>query len=452
MKHFEARLEALDGKGMIVCMSRRICVALYDAIVTLRPEWHSDDDDAGAIKIVMTGAASDPLAWQAHIGRRPRRGATAIAKRAQESRRSAEARDRARHVADGLRRAVHAHDVCRQAHARPRADAGHRPRQPGVPRQARRAVVDYIGIAQNLKKALGQYTPCDQEQTGIDEDEAVAEMLEKLRDRPRHVPRLRLRPGFGRRAARSGWMHGRRHRLGAALAGGGSGQGTSDEGKKRAPSRYADAVLGLIEGVCALPARATRRRRSATRSAFSRPSGGAREERPASGKPRKAERELAVQQLDQPRCGLHRDRRHPEGRGDQDAGHLDPVRRVPGRSPEDATQEPRAGGPAKAAQRGNCRAVENQRRRSQGVLRAARSGRRALPRQRACQTVEVLNELIELAKDIRGARARGEELGLSRRGSRLLRGARRKPERRQAMGDEKLRVIAHELLEGLRRT
>jgi type I restriction enzyme, R subunit len=62
VKHFEDRLAALDGKGMIVCMSRRICVALYDAIVKLRPQWHSDDDETGAIKIVMTGAASDPPA------------------------------------------------------------------------------------------------------------------------------------------------------------------------------------------------------------------------------------------------------------------------------------------------------------------------------------------------------------------------------------------------------
>jgi type I restriction enzyme, R subunit len=59
VKHFEDRLAALDGKGMIVCMSRRICVALYDSIVRLRPQWHSDDDETGTIKIVMTGAASD---------------------------------------------------------------------------------------------------------------------------------------------------------------------------------------------------------------------------------------------------------------------------------------------------------------------------------------------------------------------------------------------------------
>ena len=82
MQHFEARIAALDGKAMIVCMSRRICVALYDAIVKLRPEWHSDDDEAGAIKVVMTGAASDPPAWQQHIGRRAKARRELLAKRA----------------------------------------------------------------------------------------------------------------------------------------------------------------------------------------------------------------------------------------------------------------------------------------------------------------------------------------------------------------------------------
>ena len=47
VEHFEERLEAMDGKAMVVCMSRRICVDLYNAIVKLRPEWHDDDDDAG---------------------------------------------------------------------------------------------------------------------------------------------------------------------------------------------------------------------------------------------------------------------------------------------------------------------------------------------------------------------------------------------------------------------
>ena len=61
MTHFEKRLEAMEGKAMIVCMSRRICVELYNAIVALRPEWHGDNDEPGVMKVVMTGSASDPL-------------------------------------------------------------------------------------------------------------------------------------------------------------------------------------------------------------------------------------------------------------------------------------------------------------------------------------------------------------------------------------------------------
>jgi type I restriction enzyme R subunit len=78
---------ALDGKAMVVCMSRRICVALYDEIVKLRPDWHSTDDNAGPVKIVMTGAASDPQAWQQHIGNKARRDL--LAKRAREIRKTA---------------------------------------------------------------------------------------------------------------------------------------------------------------------------------------------------------------------------------------------------------------------------------------------------------------------------------------------------------------------------
>ena len=75
--HFEQRLEALDGKAMVVCMSRRICIDLYRELVNLRPDWRDDDDDKGAIKIVMTGSASDPLEWQPHVRNKPRREALA---------------------------------------------------------------------------------------------------------------------------------------------------------------------------------------------------------------------------------------------------------------------------------------------------------------------------------------------------------------------------------------
>ena len=73
--HFEARLEEMDGKAMIVCMSRRICVELYKELVRLRPDWYDEDDTRGQIKIVMTGAATDPPDWQQHIRTKNRRDA-----------------------------------------------------------------------------------------------------------------------------------------------------------------------------------------------------------------------------------------------------------------------------------------------------------------------------------------------------------------------------------------
>ena len=190
VNHFEARTAALDGKGMIVCMSRRICVALYNAIVKIRPEWHSDDDENGAIKIVMTGAASDPIEWQTHIGKRPKTRRDLLAKRAKDPH-------------DPLKIVI----VCdmwltgfdapcmhtmyidkpMQGHglmqAIARINRVFRDKPAGL-------VVDYIGIAQSLKNALSQYSQHDQEQVGIDEEEAVAVLMEKVRDRPRHLPRF----------------------------------------------------------------------------------------------------------------------------------------------------------------------------------------------------------------------------------------------------------------------
>lgn len=73
--HFEERSGVLEGKAMIVCMSRRICVDLYDAIINIRPLWHSDDDDKGTIKVIMTGSSSDALNMQPHIRNKPKRKA-----------------------------------------------------------------------------------------------------------------------------------------------------------------------------------------------------------------------------------------------------------------------------------------------------------------------------------------------------------------------------------------
>ena len=73
VEHFDEREEALEGKAMLVCMSRRICVDLYRELIALRPDWHGEDDGQGTIKVVMTGSASDPLDWQQHIRNKPRR-------------------------------------------------------------------------------------------------------------------------------------------------------------------------------------------------------------------------------------------------------------------------------------------------------------------------------------------------------------------------------------------
>ena len=66
VQHFEARISTIDGKAMIVCMSREICARVYNAITALRPEWHSDDPAAGSIKVVMTASSTDKALLQPH--------------------------------------------------------------------------------------------------------------------------------------------------------------------------------------------------------------------------------------------------------------------------------------------------------------------------------------------------------------------------------------------------
>ena len=172
-------MAALDGKGMIVCMSRRICVDLYDAIVKLRPQWHSDDDDGGVIKVVMTGTASHPPAWQTHIGKRPKARRELLAKRIKnpsDPLRLVIVRDMWLTGFDApcmhtmyVDKPMRGHGLM-QAIAR--VNRVFRDKPAGL-------VVDYIGVAQNLKVALGQYSPGDRDQTGIDEAKAVAVLLEK---------------------------------------------------------------------------------------------------------------------------------------------------------------------------------------------------------------------------------------------------------------------------------
>ncbi len=180
--HFESRQEAMQGKGMIVCMSRAICVELYNLIVALRPDWHSEDDKTGAVKVVMTGSASDPLDWQTHIGSKARRDL--LAKRARDANDPLKlviVRDMWLTGFDApsmhtmyIDKPMRGHGLM-QAIARVNRVSKDKPG--GL-------VVDYIGIGQNLKIALQNYTATDRDQTGIDKEEAVAtlqELLERCR-------------------------------------------------------------------------------------------------------------------------------------------------------------------------------------------------------------------------------------------------------------------------------
>jgi type I restriction enzyme R subunit len=177
VQHFETRLGAMDGKGMFVSMSRRICVALHDEIVGLRPEWYSEDDAKGAIKVIMTGSASDPLDWQEHIRSKARRKAIG---------------DRLRNPADPLKMVI-VRDMWLTGFDAPAMHTlyidkpmnGHNLMQ-AIARVNRvfgdktgGLIVDYIGIAQDLKKALAIYTENKGKgQLTFDQAEAVAKMQE----------------------------------------------------------------------------------------------------------------------------------------------------------------------------------------------------------------------------------------------------------------------------------
>jgi len=175
--HFEQRLQVMDGKGMIVCMSRRICVDLYDAIIKLRPSWHSEDDDRGVIKVVMTGSASDPPSYQPHVRNKDRREKIKL---------------RMKDPADSLKLVI-VRDMwltgfdapCLHTMYIDKPMRGHGLMQ-AIARVNRvfkdkpgGLVVDYLGIADELKRALADYTEGSRGETGIPQEEAVAIMLEK---------------------------------------------------------------------------------------------------------------------------------------------------------------------------------------------------------------------------------------------------------------------------------
>ena len=178
VSHFERRIEAMDGKAMIVCMSRRICIDLYGELTRLRPDWHGEDDAEGRIKVVMTGSASDPPHWQPHLRSKSRREALA---------------ERFRDPGDPLQ-VVLVRDMWLTGFDAPSLHTMYvdKPmRGHGLMQAVARVnrvfrdkpgglIVDYLGLAHELKRALVTYTESGGTgRTTLDQSEAVAVMLEK---------------------------------------------------------------------------------------------------------------------------------------------------------------------------------------------------------------------------------------------------------------------------------
>ena len=341
--HFENRIVGMNGKAMIVCMSRRICVALYDEITNLRQEWHRDDDASGDIKIVMTGDASDPKEWQRHIGGKAR--LELLAKRIKDP--------------DDTLKLVIVCDMWLTGFDVPSLHTMYvdKPmRGHGLMQAIARVnrvfrdkpaglIVDYIGIAQNLKSALSQYSGEDRQHAGINESEAVAMMLEN------YEIVSGMFHGFDYRGGLTGSPQERLKALAGAIEWvlemqqRESARESTEEGKKRAHRRFNDAVLTLTKAF-ALVAASDEARSNPRRGGFlsDRPGGPCQEHSRrgqvfrGAGPGRTANR--------QPRCRLDRYHQYSRSCRVGDAGHLHSLRSVPRRGSGNGEEEPGHGGTA----------------------------------------------------------------------------------------------------------
>lgn len=177
VEHFGVRRDTIEGKGMFVAMSRRIAVELYDEIIKLRPDWHSDDINKGFIKVVMTGSAGDPENYQKHIYSKSER--EFLAKRMKDPKDELKfviVRDMWLTGFDApslhtmyIDKPMRGHGLM-QAIAR--VNRVYKDKQGGL-------IVDYLGIAPSLKEALSYYADEKEGEPIIDQEEAISLMQEK---------------------------------------------------------------------------------------------------------------------------------------------------------------------------------------------------------------------------------------------------------------------------------
>lgn len=446
VKHFEDRVEAMDGKAMIVCMSRRICVALYNEIVALRPAWHSDDDKEGAVKIVMTGSASDPESWQPHVGNKARRDL--LAKRAKDPKDPLKlviVRDMWLTGFDAPSMHTMYIDKPMKGHglmqAIARVNRVFQDKPAGL-------VVDYIGIAQNLKNALGQYSAADQKNAGIDEAEAVALMLEKydvVRSmfhgfdymRGMHsTPQERLVV----MAEAIEWILDQQHKA--------AEKETTEEAKKKAHRRYQDAVLSLSKAFALAAASDDARQIRDEVGFFQTVRAALVKSAQGTGKSA-ADQQLAVQQIiDRSVVSTEIvDILAAAGLSTPDIyilseEFLAEVQQMEKKNLALEALKKLLNDEIKSRSRTNV--VETKKfsdRLEQAVARYHTN---------AISTVEVLQELINLAREIREARKHGEDEGLSTDEVAFYDALAENQSAVDVMGNDSLKLIAHELLTGLK--
>lgn len=446
VRHFEDRVAAMDGKAMVVCMSRRICVALYNQIVALRPDWHSDDDAAGMIKVVMTGSAADPQGWQPHIGTKARRDL--LAKRAKDPKdilKLVIVRDMWLTGFDAPSMHTMYIDKPMKGHglmqAIARVNRVFRDKPAGL-------VVDYIGIAQNLKNALGQYSGSDQREVGIDEAEAVAVLLE------RYEVVKAMYYGFDYARGLEGtpherlivlaeaieWILSRQHEAAA--------RETSEEGKRRENRRYQDAVLALSKAF-ALASASDEARDIRDEIGFFQTVRAALVKSVNGVRTSTADREFAIQQI--------------LDRAVVSTEIVDILAAAGITTPDISILSDEFLAEVQQLEKKNLalealRKLLNDEIRSRSKTNVVETKlfserlEAAIARYHtnAISTVEVLQELIDLAKEVRAARRRGEDEGLSQDEIAFYDALAESASAVELMGNDSLKVIAYELVVSLK--
>jgi type I restriction enzyme R subunit len=434
--HFDERNQAQNGKAMVVAMSREICVHLYDEIVKLRPDWHSDDPEQGAVKVVMTGSASDKALLRPHVH------AMQVKKRLEK---------RFKNPADPLRlvivrdmwltgfdapcvhtlyvdKPMKGHNLM-QAIAR--VNRVFKDKQGGL-------VVDYIGIANELKSALKEYTAAQgRGRPTVDAHEAFALLAEKL-----DALRGMLAGTHGAGFDYGGFLTGGHKTL--------AGAANFVLGLKNGKKRFADLALAMSKAFtlcCTLDeAKAVREE-----VAFLQ---GVRvlltKREISTQKKTDEERELAIRQiigaavvseevvdifdavgLDKPNIGL------------LDDAFLAEVRNLPERNLAVELLERLLEGEIKSRFAGN---VVQSRKFSDLLANVVQRYQN-----RSIEAAQVMEELVGMAKKFREAAARGEQLGLNDDEVRFYDALADNESAVRELSDETLKKIAHELAESLRR-